>query len=668
MELMDTKPSQSLSKGGRPFMVSSGDALETALSPGKPGNWASDHRAESNRFVGWHYVAIRSKCEAAQMCEVDAYTWDVSSMGSRPDSRKKGKYATEADKGQPFDRDHSLMRLLRQPNPAQSGGSFRYEQALQLCLTGSCLVWNVPNVFGKVVRRYVIPTATAQPCQPNDEYPYGYWKITPEGDRYGLTYSWYLSNMHTGSLLHCVDVRQMQVIRWPHPIFKDDGYSPVSATAGWTDSSDQIEVSRANQFRNGFKPSAIVTMEEFEGTQEELDAVLARLNAKYATADNNGKLMAIAGKGTGVEILDTNPHEMDYMQSSQEVRDSILASHGVPGAAVGLVSPTGREGVYAPLLQAAKNVEPMLSLLAEEDNEQWVWQYGKGAYVDYTPRRVDDPEQDRADMNMLISGKSITKGELRLRMGMELFGDDRDDEIAGSDMAAMEAMSGGVAGIQNQQGTSTPAGSELQNDDESEETLSEIARSVVKAVFDRLENVTRPKSIAGMSTTAGADGGFVVKADNPKGCVMAMTPESVNQELKRMQGILDPEIIIDTPGDFHVTVLYGLIDSSPEIVSKHVESLGLVNVTVGRCSLFTKPEADVIKLDVDGDDLRALNKKLAELPHQNDYDEYLPHITLAYVKPGSGKDYLDRLNQLNGQQIQLARYVFSDGMGNQTEL
>jgi hypothetical protein len=451
MARMDTKQPRAKSTA---MVATSTTAMERILQQGKPGGWASDHRAEADRYTGWNFVAVSAIAKAVQMAEVNAYTWQEEEPREKPEidaenNSVRKSYAADIDKGEPFSRKSPLMMMLRRPNPKQSGASFRYEQAMQLSLTGTCLVWNVPNIFGKVVRRYVIPTATAEPCSPNPQYPDGYWRVSPESTRWGNTSTWYWLYGVLSSIDFCIDANEIQAIRWPHPIFKDDGYSTISAVASWTDQSEQIERSRCNNFRNGYRPSVVISMDEWTGTQDEFDRLKAQMNAEYASVDNNGKIHLVSGIGTRVDILDKDVHEMDYTQSSEELRDSILAGHGVPGAAVGLVSPTGREGVYAPLLQFSKNLEPLLTLMAEEDNEYWVWQYGTDAYVEYLPQRVDDPEQDRADLNLLLTAKAITKGELRQRMGLDLFGDERDDEIAGTDPAAQEMMmmGGGMGGF-----------------------------------------------------------------------------------------------------------------------------------------------------------------------------------------------------------------------------
>jgi len=133
---------------------------------------------------------------------------------------------------------------------------------LQLQLTGTSIVWNVPNKFGKTVQRYVIPTTIASPVPPTDDLPQGGYKIQPTSLRY-YNESYGSSFTSTGTFHQVagkiIPLAQLQITRWPHPIYKDDGQSPVSAGAKWIDSANQIDAARWAQMNNGADPSIVVT-------------------------------------------------------------------------------------------------------------------------------------------------------------------------------------------------------------------------------------------------------------------------------------------------------------------------------------------------------------------------------------------------------------------------
>ena len=117
----------------------------------------------------------------------------------------------------------------------------------------------------------------------------------------------------------------------------------------------------------------------------------------------------------------------------------------------------------------------------------------------------------------------------------------------------------------------------------------------------------------------------------------------------------------------HCTLLYGLeeqvtVAEVKEILDRH---------TFGTCkvhnaSLFEN-DYDVLKFDVKGDSLHACNKALCELPYNNKYPDYNPHMTIAYLNKGTGKKYCERMK---GHEYDLVptHAVFSQPDGTKTKI
>jgi len=117
-------------------------------------------------------------------------------------------------------------------------------------------------------------------------------------------------------------------------------------------------------------------------------------------------------------------------------------------------------------------------------------------------------------------------------------------------------------------------------------------------------------------------------------------------DMKILHDEIDPKDIYDEDGfglesEPHVTLLYGLHsdeikdDDVLDISSKGIQSMGLGNV-----SLFENEKYDVLKFDVEAPFLYKINKELTKLPHTTDFPDYHPHCTIAYLKPGKGKNYV----------------------------
>ena len=423
-----------------------GMALRFALSQGQPGSWASDHREEAAHFTGWNYVAINAVAKQAAQADVAVYQDQRSPQAKsiRKSLRQQGSkaYGHESLTGSALPADSPLMKLLGRPNPSQSGAALRYEQVMQLMLTGSCLLWKVPNQVGRTCERYVIPTAVAYPVEPSRELPRGGWQIDPaacrwrfagfqDGDRFIDSRGYQLT------LGRIIPAENMQVIRWSHPIWKDDGYSALAAGAKMIDSAEQVDLSRFSSLRNSSNPSLVISVPpELNPTEEQMDSLASKFNAKYAGTDNDGKAMFVTGGGEVIK-LNTNPKEMDFVQAFTQLRDAVMALHGVPGIAAGITDGGSYAAFYASLKQFTMlSVQPILDLLAEEDSEQIAPQFGPGLSVELTAAAIDDPEILERQLQTDLQAGIRTRGELRALRGLPPFGDARDDEIAGQTTAS----------------------------------------------------------------------------------------------------------------------------------------------------------------------------------------------------------------------------------------
>lgn len=112
--------------------------------------------------------------------------------------------------------------------------------------------------------------------------------------------------------------------------------------------------------------------------------------------------------------------------------------------------------------------------------------------------------------------------------------------------------------------------------------------------------------------------------------------------------------------DTHITVKFGLHDGKP--LRRLVDALsgfGPVRATLGKTSLFQNEDADVVKVSVQSPDLHRLNKLIARTVKCTDtHPTYIPHATIAYVKPGRGRKYAGD-DTLAGTDLEFASVVFS---------
>lgn len=112
----------------------------------------------------------------------------------------------------------------------------------------------------------------------------------------------------------------------------------------------------------------------------------------------------------------------------------------------------------------------------------------------------------------------------------------------------------------------------------------------------------------------------------------------------------------------HITVLYGLHADNAEAVKVLAEGFGEIGATIGNLDVFEGKEHDVVVLGIDSPDLHRLHGRLSTLPHTSTFPTYQPHITLAYVKAGEGKQFQGP-GPLTGEVLLFDGFAFSDKNG-----
>lgn len=128
------------------------------------------------------------------------------------------------------------------------------------------------------------------------------------------------------------------------------------------------------------------------------------------------------------------------------------------------------------------------------------------------------------------------------------------------------------------------------------------------------------------------------------------------------------EVFDDKPGtgfekEPHITVLYGLHTKKFSDVTDKID-LTPCSFRFKNISLFKNSSYDVLKFDIDSEDLHDLNKEITgKLPFTTDFPKYHPHSTIAYMKPGYGKFYTKIKNKLVGRKFVSNKFIFSDPDG-----
>lgn len=95
---------------------------------------------------------------------------------------------------------------------------------------------------------------------------------------------------------------------------------------------------------------------------------------------------------------------------------------------------------------------------------------------------------------------------------------------------------------------------------------------------------------------------------------------------------------------YHCTIYYGLTNDNAFLsLDSELSNYGVVTAKIGKINAFrgTNDNYDVLKIEVISPQLQGLHDKVGDCcNHKEDsFPEYVPHITVAYIKPGTCKGY-----------------------------
>ena len=121
--------------------------------------------------------------------------------------------------------------------------------------------------------------------------------------------------------------------------------------------------------------------------------------------------------------------------------------------------------------------------------------------------------------------------------------------------------------------------------------------------------------------------------------------------------------------EIHVTVKYGLHTADVRKIEKVVNGFGSFSIRLGSISRFVPSDKDydVVKIEVDGEELFELHRKLGELPNSDEHPAYRAHCTIAYVKKGCCSD-LSGNTDLKGKTAKVNGLTFSPHTGKNSDV
>ncbi len=405
-------------KGGR--ILSS--LLAGASTWGWPGNWTQDRLEQAFHFKHWLYVAIHRRANSLAELKPNLALVEGHSSHQKPrKAHSRNRYHKKSlHQIRPHEEvefvgdDHPVARLLARPNETDTFGQLIYELTMYLDLTGNGYLWMVPNGLGLPCELWVIPS---------------HWVWVRQG--HGRWVDYFEVRPFVGTGILKFPPEEILWIKRKNPIHKYDGWAPTSAIAEWIDAAESIDRSRFWQFKNGAFPFGHLKLGEsyLDPDQPDLERAYAKLFGRLQGEINYGRPL-ITGNDVEYTPLMISPMEMAYTQSADQLRDWVLAAYGVPKEVAGIQDAGSEIAMYGPMAQYCKfSLSPDLKLFAEAFTQHLCHRWDERLRLWWDDPTPDNPQEKRADIQVLAAVGALTPNEIRSDYGYEPYENGGDDPL-----------------------------------------------------------------------------------------------------------------------------------------------------------------------------------------------------------------------------------------------
>ncbi len=323
----------------------------------------------------------------------------------------------ELHKGDKIIDKHSVIDLLKRPNPIQSYPSFLESIFTNFFITGEMF-------FSSVAAGKKIVELWAH----NPEY----MKVKP--GKFGIPQQ-YIYEQDSSKIAWNVDQMtgrsDLFFLKTCNPLDYWRGQSPLLAGGLSVDVHNSGLRWNYSLLKNSARPSGIVKFQSDSVTGEVLNRLREWFKKSYQGADNAGEIPILVG-GAEWQAIDLNPRDMDFLNTMKESAKYIAMCYGVPLPLIDNDASTFNNLEQAKERLYTDTVIPIMNLFLAQFN-QWAAPYLDGAEFKINQDAITALERLReVKFNRMVKAVDsgvITINEARAEIGFDRYKEEVADQL-----------------------------------------------------------------------------------------------------------------------------------------------------------------------------------------------------------------------------------------------
>ena len=216
--------------------------------------------------------------------------------------------------------NHSIITLLKKPNPEKAGADFFSEIIASKLLFGNSYILAVTKDYSTPRELYLLP-ATATEVVLAKDMPIAYRYNSINGEKlYPIDHVTRMSK-----ILH---------IKNYHPTNPHYGLSYLNAAASQINLHSEATNWNYWMLKNGARPSGALILKD-NLTEDQFERLQQQLREKFTGSENSGKPLMLEG-GLDWKEMSISPKDMDFIESKNSAAREIALTFGVPPQLLGI--------------------------------------------------------------------------------------------------------------------------------------------------------------------------------------------------------------------------------------------------------------------------------------------------------------------------------------------